>query len=794
MPSSVIGALRVSLGLDSAQFESGAAKAEKRAGQLGDRLSSALKAPISTATVLKGTIAGLAGALALDQLAGATQRALDYADAIADLSDRTGASTKIIQEFRYAAQLSGSSVEAADGALEKFARTQGLAQAGGDAQVKLFRELGVTSTDFDTALRQTMDGLAKLPTVQQRNAVALQLFGKQAASLTSLLGQGSAGFSELANRANELGIVLRDDVIRNAGSANDQLDTMKMIVNAQFANVVAQNASSLTAMAQGITDVTSAIIKFLASNPQTALSIMGGLAGSRGGPIGAALGAAGGFIAGDKLAQVSADNNNDLAFRRKQFRAAIANRRATQAAKSSGGLFSIRQAQGEGSAQSGTAAEVVRQGKLYLAAIRAKQNAPKTSGVKVPLVGDAEAKAAASKAAADAKRLAAEQKREAAHALEVQRRFEHELAQSRNDELESQLDLTADQTERVNIQQQLLANDRDAALEQIATNKDLSAAQKKQLSDSAEIVFANKNRLLHIQDQEELARQELDKAEAQGRDAQDILQAQADLARTAKERGAIEQQILDVQFALLKQAKQVEIDNAVRRGDQDAANLARGQLSNLGTLQGLAKAKVARQNQGPLASYLDSIPRTADEMNEALEKVQADGLESLIDGISKTKGSFKDLASVVSSVADDIISSLLKIGLQKGVAVLFGSILGGGNGVGSYASPFASTGSSFVPDSSGLNLSGYRAAGGPVIGGKNYVVGERGPELFTAPHSGTIIANDNIGTGGGGVNVTQHITIPGGVDLMTRTEGYRVAGAVKDATMAAIIDRDRRRG
>lgn len=57
------------------------------------------------------------------------------------------------------------------------------------------------------------------------------------------------------------------------------------------------------------------------------------------------------------------------------------------------------------------------------------------------------------------------------------------------------------------------------------------------------------------------------------------------------------------------------------------------------------------------------------------------------------------------------------------------------------------------------NIKGARASGGPVSGGSTYLVGENGPELFTAPSSGTIVpnsrlmaANDHVsGAGGGGV-------------------------------------------
>jgi len=49
---------------------------------------------------------------------------------------------------------------------------------------------------------------------------------------------------------------------------------------------------------------------------------------------------------------------------------------------------------------------------------------------------------------------------------------------------------------------------------------------------------------------------------------------------------------------------------------------------------------------------------------------------------------------------------------------------------------------------------GGRAAGGPVNAGTTYLVGERGPELFTPSGSGTIIPNNRLGGGGGNINIT----------------------------------------
>lgn len=60
--------------------------------------------------------------------------------------------------------------------------------------------------------------------------------------------------------------------------------------------------------------------------------------------------------------------------------------------------------------------------------------------------------------------------------------------------------------------------------------------------------------------------------------------------------------------------------------------------------------------------------------------------------------------------------------------------------VGGSGTPFVNAGTAF----GGLALP-TRAAGGPVMGGQPYIVGERGPELFMPGRSGSIVANERMG-------------------------------------------------
>lgn len=68
-------------------------------------------------------------------------------------------------------------------------------------------------------------------------------------------------------------------------------------------------------------------------------------------------------------------------------------------------------------------------------------------------------------------------------------------------------------------------------------------------------------------------------------------------------------------------------------------------------------------------------------------------------------------------------------------------------GAGAPSNPNAPTWAQGIP-----KLSGAKAAGGSVVGGRTYLVGEKGPELFTANRTGTIIPNGGNARMGGGRN------------------------------------------
>ena len=99
---------------------------------------------------------------------------------------------------------------------------------------------------------------------------------------------------------------------------------------------------------------------------------------------------------------------------------------------------------------------------------------------------------------------------------------------------------------------------------------------------------------------------------------------------------------------------------------------------------------------------------------------------------------------------DDISSHQVKVLVDKGdLEAAYAIILQIKAFQRTYANvsdPFAAmAGAATITLPPGLDFSGFRAGGGPVMAGNSYIVGERGPELFTPSSSGNITANSAMG-------------------------------------------------
>ena len=202
----------------------------------------------TAASVTKGVAGvGLAATATAGALGLLVNKSFEFIDAIGKTATRTGITTSAIQAFHLAARESGTNIEGANKALEKFARSVGDSQRGLKTMTDIFKALGVEleTTDghfksTDTLLEEVAIGISNLGSQTQKATALDNLFGRQGILLTNALedlaDRGLDGFIE---RAERLGLVLSTKTVRRVEAFNDAVGVIKMQISSFVNNVSA---------------------------------------------------------------------------------------------------------------------------------------------------------------------------------------------------------------------------------------------------------------------------------------------------------------------------------------------------------------------------------------------------------------------------------------------------------------------------------------------------------------------------------------------------------------------------
>lgn len=203
-------------------------------------------------------------------------KAGQLADDLNTLASTTGLSTKQLQEFQYASELIDVSVDTLAGALKKTTSSMASAQDGTGATAEAFKKLGVSVTNADGSLRnnndvfnETIRALASVGNETERDALAMQIFGKSATELNPLIEGGIDTLEQMSKQANELGLVLSQEALDGANAFNDQLDILKANGQKTFQVIGTEIAGQLAPAMEKVNEYTMEVIKSLTSAMET---------------------------------------------------------------------------------------------------------------------------------------------------------------------------------------------------------------------------------------------------------------------------------------------------------------------------------------------------------------------------------------------------------------------------------------------------------------------------------------------------------------------------------------------
>ena len=225
---------------------------------------------------------------------------------------------------------------------------------------------------------------------------------------------------------------------------------------------------------------------------------------------------------------------------------------------------------------------------------------------------------------------------------------------------------------------------------------------------------------------------------------------------TAEDRAAIQLKIELEKLDSIRTEENAELVDKVKEG-----------------VQGLYDQKIAT------GELRDENKDLADEKAEAqaAEKKRAEELKSIYQGIGDTiadgvvdalKGAVdgtQSLAEAGSNMLNDLANQLLQVGRNMLFFGNMGGTLTKGSGI------------------LGSLFGGMLANGGTTKAGKSYVVGEKGPELFTPGVTGTVTPNNALG----GSNIVVNVDASGSNVQGDEQQGKALGQAIGAAVQAEII-------
>ena len=228
-------------------------------------------------------------------------------------------------------------------------------------------------------------------------------------------------------------------------------------------------------------------------------------------------------------------------------------------------------------------------------------------------------------------------------------------------------------------------------------------------------------------------------------------------------------QVEDVPEILQKQ-----LDAAIEKYKELDAEL----VKSLEKIKGLAKAySDARLT---IADEIDTINNKLKVMMDTQTQVVmvsrqikdsfADSFKGIVKGTMTVTDAFRNMLNRIADYFLDTTAQLLAMGLQKGFLGFIGNAFPG-------------------LKKSDVGVDGTKAAGGPVKGGGSYLVGEKGPELFTPGVSGMVTPNHKLG---GSTNVVVNVDASGssvqGDDQSATALGELIGAAVQSEIVKQQMD------
>lgn len=392
--------------------------------------------------------------------------------------------------------------------------------------------------------------------------------------------------------------------------------------------------------------------------------------------------------------------------------------------------------------------------------------------------------------------------------------FNQQLTSAIQQELQARLAIATSAEERLDIQRQLLENDRQGRIAEIEASKALTEAQKAvrigyvnrlygqpgKVGPNGEVIAEGRPGLLAQRATRDYEAEQLRLANDMLQRQAETAQASAQVARSTRERAMLEAEALRLQ----QQIQDNLLEQQIATGQVADAEKARAELRSQ---QAAARRGLSDRYAGPLDQYADQLAANKEDSARRVEALMVEELDyvhrSIGDTISARLG-VEDpfLRGLIDMFVEDVFIRPFAEALQKQkgggggglFSTLFSGLFGGGG-----ASPQASLAGDVAATIGSSQFAGLFAEGGTIPNGAWGIVGEEGPEPIRATGGGIEVLPNSalrgMGSGGPGVLKVEVIGARGNAEIeaMVRSGVAQGLAAYDSKVAARVADYNNRR-
>ena len=172
---------------------------------------------------------------------------------------------------------------------------------------------------------------------------------------------------------------------------------------------------------------------------------------------------------------------------------------------------------------------------------------------------------------------------------------------------------------------------------------------------------------------------------------------------------------------------------------------------------------------------LNSVGQTVVTLSRALGSSFEESFKGIVKGTMSVTDAFRNMFNRIADAFLDMAAQMIATQLSKSFLGLFNF------------NPFQ-MGEENVFTGGEVTMASFKANGGPVKGGSSYIVGERGPELFSPGVSGTITPNEMLG---GSTNIVVNVDASGSTVEGDKEQGRELGRMISVAIQSELIKQKR---